>query len=68
MEQRSPYQALHILPAHVPLDDWYVQEVRYFLEPALWEDDRPFLGVYNPPEDLFDTFSISLTGIKWKYI
>ena len=56
-----PYQSLQILPAHASLGGWDVQEVAQFLEIALWEGDRPCLGVYNPPKDLLDALPISLT-------
>ena len=55
-----PYQALQVLPTHAPLGYRDVQEVPEFLELALWEGDRPRLGVGELPEDLIDALPISL--------
>ena len=58
------YKALQILPAHSPLGGWDGQEAVQFLDLALWESNRPCLGVYNPPEDFLDARLILLSGQK----
>ena len=57
-----PYQGIQILPTHVLLGGWGVQEVLQLLDLALWESNHPCLGVYDPPENLPDALPVSLPG------
>ena len=49
-----PYQVLQILSDHARLGVRDVQEVSQLLEFALWEGNRPCLGVYDPTKDLLE--------------